>query len=211
MSVLDLGCGPASITVGLGNRAVGVDLDPGPASVPLVRADISVLPFPDASFDGVFCCAVMQHLTDPLAVLIEARRVCRPGAVIGVADADWGGALRFPEDPALERGQPILERLRDGSDPYVGRRLRGLLNDAGFVRVTATAKGFGGGDSASTARQGAFQAAVFEAPETVALVVDEGIADTAEMATVADAWRRWGEHPAAVSTGWWFEAIGWAD
>ncbi len=141
MRVVDLGCGPASITTGLGDHAIGVDLDPGPASVPLARADISALPFPDASLDGVFCCAVMQHLTDPLAVLCEARRICKPGAVIGVADADWGGALRFPDDPTLERGQEILRLLRNGSDPYIGRRLRNLLHDAGFVRVTADSKG----------------------------------------------------------------------
>jgi SAM-dependent methyltransferase len=210
MRILDLGCGPASITAGLGPGAIGVDVDPGPAAVPLAAADAYRLPFPDASFDAVFCCAVMQHLTDPAAALAEARRVCRRGAVIGVADADWGGALRHPDNPLLARGQEIQERLRGGASPYVGRRLRGLLHDAGFARVQAAARGSGGGD-AQTAWQAATQAAMFEAAETIAVVVEEGIATAAEMAAIAAAWRRWGDDPGAVSTGWWFEALAWAD
>jgi SAM-dependent methyltransferase len=211
MRVLDLGCGPASITAGLGDGAIGVDLDPGPsASVPLGAADVSRLPFPDATFDAVFSCAVLQHLADPLAALIEARRVCRPGAVIGVADADWGGQLRVPDDPLLERGQRIQERLRGRTSPYVGSKLRQLLHDAGFVETSVVAKGAGGGDPRSTPMQAAFNAAFFEAEEVVAVVVDEGIATAAEMAAVAGAWRRWGDDPSAVATGWWFEALGWA-
>ena len=211
MRVLDLWCGPASITAGLGDDAIGVDVDPDPPTdVPVAAADAYRLPFPDGSFDAVFSCAVMQHLTDPPAALAEARRVCRSGAVIGVADADWGGALRYPDDPLLARGMDIQERLRGGASPYVGRRLRGLLHDAGFARAQSTARGTGGGD-AQVAWQAGFQAAAFEAAEAVAVVVEEGIATAEEMAAIAAAWRRWGEDPGAASTGWWFEALAWVD
>ena len=210
MRVLDIGCGPASITEGLGDDAVGVDIHPGPSNrVSLVAADAYRLPFPDGSFDAVFSSAVLQHLTRPLSMLSEARRVCRARAVIGVADADWGGQLRVPDDPLLRRGQAIQEALRGGMSPYVGARLRGLLHEAGFVNVSSSARGFGGGDALTTPRQAAFNAAMFEAPATLALVVDEGIATVDEMLAVAEAWRRWGDDPSAVATGWWFEALAW--
>ena len=209
--VLDLGCGPASITAGLGEGAVGVDVDPGPAPVPLAAADVYRLPFPAATFDAVFSCAVLQHLSDPLAALREARRVCRPGAVVAVADADWEGALRYPPDPLLDRGQEILLALRGDARPFVGSRLRALLDEAGFARARATARGAGGGDPTSTPYAAAFNAEMFEAPETIVVVEEEHISSSAEMAAIAAAWRRWGNDPGAVSTGWWFEALAWAD
>jgi SAM-dependent methyltransferase len=210
--VVDLGCGPASVTVGLGAAVgpggivVGVDLDPGPAPTPLVRADIHRLPFPDHCVDAVFMCAVLQHVADPLQPLLEARRIARPGAVIGVADADWGSALIAPEDPWLHRGQQIMTELREGTSPYVGRALRGLLSAAGFVdaRVTARGRG-GGGPGAST--EAAFQASFFDAPAVVDMVRARDIASPDEMTAIATAWRRWGEDPAATATRHWFEAI----
>jgi SAM-dependent methyltransferase len=211
MRMLDLGCGPGSITAGLheavapGGIAIGVDLHPGPAPVPLVCADINRLPFPDRTFDAVFLCAVLQHVADPCAVLVEARRLCRPGAVIGVADADWGGEVVAPADPWIERGTQILERLREGTDPRVGRQLRGLLHRAGFADAVATAQGRGGGGARSAAI-GEFQASLFEPAEVKERVVARGIATAEDLAAVAAAWRRWGADPGATIARHWFEA-----
>ena len=77
-----------------------------------MRGDVYRLPFPDRSFDAIFVCAVLQQVADPLRALVEARRVARSGAVIGVADADWGSAVIAPDDPWLDRGRQILSRLR---------------------------------------------------------------------------------------------------
>jgi SAM-dependent methyltransferase len=214
--LVDVGCGPASVTVGFSavvgpnGMVVGVDLDPGPGAVPLVRGDLRALPFADGSFDAIFICAVLQFFADPLQVLVEARRVARPGAVIGVADADWGGALLAPDDPWLTRGQEILVRLRAGTSPCVGRELRGLLHAAGFTDVEVTARGAGGG-GARCAAEGEFQATFFDADEAVNVVVDEGIATAEEMASIAAAWRRWGADPAATMARHWFEAVGHCD
>jgi SAM-dependent methyltransferase len=212
LRLLDLGCGPATITAGLhagvspGGMAVGVDRRRDLAGpVPLARADIHRLPFADATFDAVFCCAVLQHVADPPAVLVEAWRVCRPGAVIRLVDADWGGELIHPEDPWLARGTEIQGQLRAGTSRYVGRRLRGLLHAAGFVDAVAVSRTQGGGGPATTSFA-EHQATLFEAPAAIERVVNAGIASADEMAAVARAWRRWAADPAATMARHGFEA-----
>jgi SAM-dependent methyltransferase len=108
MRVLDLGCGPGSITLGLAEavapgETVGVDVQPsqvaqaqalsasrGVMNVRFEVADVYRLPFPDGSFDAVFAHAVLMHLREPVRALLEVRRVLRPGGIAGVRDSDWG-------------------------------------------------------------------------------------------------------------------------
>jgi SAM-dependent methyltransferase len=211
MRLLDLGCGPGSITAGLGTRSIGVDLAPvAVEGVPVVRGDGSALPFPDASFDAIFANALLQHVTDPHAVLREARRVARAGAVIGVGDADWDSRLVHPADPLLERGDRIREAVRTAGDVRVGRRLRELLTTAGFERVELTVTGTAAGTADAVAGAGAFEASWFEAPEVVAHVGALGLSEPDEMAAIARAWRRWSVDPRACSASTWFTAVGWA-
>lgn len=209
--VLDVGCGPGSITVGLGEAVgtggtvVGVDLDPGPAAVPLARADAFDLPFPDGSFDAVFSCAMLQHLGDPLGALREARRVCRPGAVVGIADADSGGVIVEPPDPWIDRAHEIADRMRDGTSIHVGRHLRGLLHRAGFVDVTAQSRG-GGAGGPLIAGYVAQQIGLFGSEALADVAVERGIATRDELTEIVAAFGRWGADPGATLAVHWFEA-----
>ena len=217
MRLLDVGCGPGSITADLAQavapgRAVGIDFDPARfdgSTVTLASDRGEHLPFPDASFDAVFACAVLQHVPDPDAIVREMRRVARPGAVVALADADWDGFLVHPADPLLDRGQDVLRALRSTGDPTVGKRLRHLLATNGFERAEATAKTSSDG-GAGTEAAGSFRAAAFEAPSAVALAESLGVSTADEMAEIAAAWRRWGASPGAFFAGFWVEAVAWA-
>jgi len=97
MQLLDVGCGPGAITLGLAQtvapgEVVGVDIQA--SQVDRARAlaaerritnarfevaDINRLPFPDGSFDAVFAHTVLMHLREPVRALEEMRRVLRPG------------------------------------------------------------------------------------------------------------------------------------
>jgi SAM-dependent methyltransferase len=214
MRLLDLGCGPGSITADLATRgipATGVDLDPVPVDgVAVAGADGATLPFRDGSFDALYANAVLQHVPDPLAVLVEARRVARPGAVIGVGDADWGGMLHHPADPLIARGYEVHEAMRPGTSVRVGRELRDLLAAAGFVRAEASATAQGEGSTEAVGLIAWFEGSWFAAPEVVAYAEALGASDAGEMAAIADAWTRWAAAPGAFVARFWITALAWA-
>jgi ubiquinone/menaquinone biosynthesis C-methylase UbiE len=157
--VLDAGCGPGTITLGLVSRVapgsvIGVDVEDSQfakareraederLNVEYRRASIYELPFDDASFDAVFCHAVLQHLSKPVEALVELRRVLKPGGVIGIRAGDMGGTLVDAEsDGAARAVAAYLREKQDGAgDPYIGRKLGRLLAQAGFAveRITAS-------------------------------------------------------------------------
>jgi SAM-dependent methyltransferase len=219
MAVLDLGCGPGTITEGLAEAVlpgatVGVDIASDlPESRPgltYVTADVRDLPFDDASFDAIFACCLLQHLPDPLAVVREAHRVARPGAVIGLVDADWGGQLMYPNDPRLDRALQVAAALRPNTSPYVGRQLRALLAEAGFVRCEGYARVGVDATAEAAALVAEFSAAGYANDATIERAVGLGVATADEMAGFAEAWREWGQHPGAYLARLWCEGVGWA-
>ena len=142
--MLDVGCGPGTITADLAERVapgsvVGVDrsaevidqaTDAHRASDLEFRiADVMALPFGDDSFDVVHAHQVLQHVPDPVGALVEMRRVCRPGGVVAVRDSDYGAFTWAPADPTLDRW---LELYRDDR-PAQRRRARCRSPPAGMA------------------------------------------------------------------------------
>ena len=217
MDLVDLGCGPGSITTGLAaavapGRTTGVDIHPQPIDgVEVTSGDVMNLAFPDASFDAIYASALLQHLPDPLGALREARRVARPGAVIGVVDADWGGELLYPTDPVLSRSMELARRLREGTSPFVGRQLRHLLHEAGFHRVEGFARAIQHGTPEEARGFGSFTASLFRDPSTVERMVSQGWATADELDEISRAWTAWGEHPGAFVARFWCEAVAFVD
>jgi len=96
--VIDIACGTGIVArlaaekVGKSGKVVGIDLNPGMIEVarqnsPLTGAnlewhqgDATALPFPEASFDFVFCQQGLQFFPDKLAALEEMRRIMAPGS-----------------------------------------------------------------------------------------------------------------------------------
>jgi SAM-dependent methyltransferase len=116
--VLDIGCGPGLDLAELpcGECGIGVDLVAGPvrpARFALARGER--LPFPSAHFDIVLVLDVLeQRSVQPAALLVEARRVLRPGgrllarvpahpALYGPHDVFWGGARRYTRDELVQQ------------------------------------------------------------------------------------------------------------
>lgn len=90
--VLDVGCGKGELLAEIGARFPGSDLSGVDFStarlrdasrrvglrVTLKEADIQkALPFPDASFDRIFCTETLEHLKDPHRCLREMGRILK--------------------------------------------------------------------------------------------------------------------------------------
>ena len=129
--ILDAGCGPGGTTQALAALAptIGVDLHPRALALarrrgagPLVQADVSHLPFPDASFDAVVSVDVLYHLRveDDRAALAEFARVCRPGGsvVLWLPAYAW---MRSAHDAVVQTARR-----------YTRTELRRLAADAGL-------------------------------------------------------------------------------
>jgi ubiquinone/menaquinone biosynthesis C-methylase UbiE len=144
MRVLDLGCGPGTITAGLaaavapGGSVLGVDLSFEQLALARTAAGVAVgladaLPVRTGALDAVFAHALFDHLTAPHLVLAEARRVLRPGGLLALSSSDWSAADIHPRTAAVDMALHAYWTLRQrtGTDPFVGRRLAGLCRAAG--------------------------------------------------------------------------------
>ena len=144
MNLLDVGCGPASITADLAEhvapgRVVALDaaadaLEAARATlserglseqVELAGGDVMALPFEDGSFDVVHAHQVLQHLTDPVGALAEMRRLTRPGGIVAVRDAVYSAMTWFPEPAGMEQWRSVyMDTARaNGGEPDAGSRL----------------------------------------------------------------------------------------
>jgi ubiquinone/menaquinone biosynthesis C-methylase UbiE len=160
-AVLDVACGPGSVTrpaaarAGSDGRVVGCDhsaamlavarskaLCVDGAPIEYVEAPAQELPAPDESFDVVMCQQGLQFFPDRLSALVEMRRTLRAGGRIGVAV--WAAVEQCPPfaalDGAIRRvvGSQTADRYRGGPWGLSNQDdLRVLLERAGFrdVRV----------------------------------------------------------------------------
>jgi arsenite methyltransferase len=149
--VLDIGSGHGFLAaemadeVGPDGRVTGVDPSETMlamagrrgAPVEYVAGDALALPFPDETFDAAVATQVYEYIADMPAALAEARRVLRPGGRLLILDTDWDSIVWHSND--RDRMLRVLEKWNDHlADPYLPRRLPGLLRDAGLdLRETA--------------------------------------------------------------------------
>ncbi|MGY1887689.1 methyltransferase domain-containing protein [Blastococcus sp. SYSU DS0753] len=217
LDLLDVGCGPGTITVDLAarvapGRVLGLDVSPEPldeaqafaarAGVAVIFAvgDVYSLDLPDASFDVVHAHQVLQHLTDPVAALREMARVCRPGGLIAVRDVDYAATTWFPADDGLDRWLALYQQVarRNGAEPDAGRRLVGWAHAAGLRDLTVSASAWCFATPAERKWWGTSWAGRATASSFAEQALAYGLATPEELQRIADAWLRW----AGADDGW---------
>jgi ubiquinone/menaquinone biosynthesis C-methylase UbiE len=229
MALLECGCGPGTITVGLAQHTAPGEAQAIDANRDLIRgaresahkakianlsvhlADATCLPFPNATFDAVFMHALLQHLQDPRHALGEAARVLKPGGVVGVRDADHDGSLIYPQDWDILRSLEVMTRLREssGTSPRVGKQLRSLLAGAGFSPVIASVTAACDGTEESVRAVGEANARYWQAEPFIQRLEQSGLATRLEAETFSAAWKKWSREPGAFWARFWCEAVAW--
>ena len=218
LDLLDVGCGPATITADLAEAVLPgrvVALDGAPAAldaaratlrerglddrVELVGADAQALPFADGSFDVVHAHQVLQHVAEPVAALREMHRAVRPGGLVAARDAVYSAKAWYPQPPALERWRQIYMATAraNGGEPDAGSRLLSWFRTAGFSDVEASTSTWCYATPELRSWWGGTWAERCRSsfgPQAVEL----GLTTPAELEEMAGAWHEWAE----ADDGW---------
>lgn len=153
--ILEAGCGVGAQTKIIApqnphSRFVSVDISPDSIisasktieelnilNVQFTVADIFRLPFDDETFDHIFVCFVLEHLSNPLTALKELKRVLKNGGTITVIEGDHGSTYFHPECEESKRAIECQIELqkRNGGNALIGRQLFPLLDGAGFNEI----------------------------------------------------------------------------
>ena len=228
MRLLDVGCGPGSITLGLAaavapGEVLAIDLssdvleearrlaiEKGIGNVRFERGDINHLARPDGAYDVVYAHQVLQHVQDPVKALDAMKRVLARGGLVAVRDSDYGTCTWSPPEPSIARWLEIYHAVTraNGADADAGRHLYGWLVRAGFaeIRLSGTTWTFPGYDSVQ-------EWSISWAERTVdsnlaAQAVEYGIATRSELESIAEGFRRWCREPEAFFSIGHVEALG---
>lgn len=211
-SVLDVGSGPGTITADFARLVapgpvLGIDRAPEVVAAATAHArdahlanlsfdtgDVNNLDFPDDSFDIVHAHQLMQHLRDPVEAMRQMRRVAKPGGLIAVRDADFGGMFWYPELPQMAQWMQLYQRVarHNQAEPNAGRRLLHWARAAGFTSITASSANW-----LYAAPQERDWLAGMWAERTLNSAFAEqameyGLADRETLEHIAAGWRLWG-------------------
>lgn len=228
MKLLDFGCGPGSITLGLARAvapggAIGLDIvedvlgeareraaAEGVTNVRFEAGSVYDLQYEAGSFDVAYGHQVLQHLSRPVDALREVRRVLRPGGIVAVRDADYGTFAWWPQSKSIERFMDVYHAVarRNGADADAGRRLQSWVREAGYVNIETTGTVQVFADAASAANWGLAWAERTLHSSFGQQAVEYGIASPEEMAWISDGWREWVAAPDAFFMYTHIEVIG---
>jgi ubiquinone/menaquinone biosynthesis C-methylase UbiE len=220
MKILDLGCGPGTITVDLAKyvpqgHITGIERAPdvlkqartlaaeqSVTNVDFAEGDGNALDFPDGTFDVVHCHQVLQHVRDPVGILKEMKRVAKSGGLVAARESDYSAFTWYPEVEGMKDWQALYLKVArsNGGEPNAGRMVHAWAKRAGFAsgNIKATSSTW-----CYTSREELEWWSGLWAERTVASsfaksAIDGGYATTEDLDKVAAVWRKWG----AEEDGW---------
>jgi ubiquinone/menaquinone biosynthesis C-methylase UbiE len=228
MRMLDFGCGPGTISVGLAKSIEpgelhGVDMAESQIEMARVLAnagshknatfhvgDITNLPFEDGYFDVAHCCTVLMHVPDTQAALDEVKRVIKPGGLISCRETIYDSMFVSPESDGWDWAIKLVARRieANGGHPQMGKELSENLHGAGFVEISPGAS-FEVMSSRSDIEfvTGSIGGVIFE-PDAVARQIDLGHTTKEEVAEFKTVFEKWQTSPTAMAAPAWGWAIG---
>ncbi|KFY27332.1 hypothetical protein V493_03559 [Pseudogymnoascus sp. VKM F-4281 (FW-2241)] len=207
VTILDVGCGPGSISIDLArlvpdSHVTGIDVaDPleearasasalSITNVEFKVGDIHALDFPDASFDVVHSHQVLQHIADPVQALREMRRVAKPGGIVAARES--ASMTWYPESAGITTWRDLTAKVSRarGGNPHPGSSIHCWAREAGFEKSQVQCstgswcfnsdeeRAYWGGSMAERALSSGF----------AKVAVDSGHATMEELKDIAKAW-----------------------
>lgn len=216
LRLLDIGCGPGSITAEFADRlgptgsVLGIDYSAdvierarshfGDSLATFETMDLYELPIDNDTCDIVHAHQVLQHVTDPVAALHEMKRVAKPGGLIAVRDADYAGMHWAPHYELLDHWQSMYRSVARANDaePDAGRHLLRWARDAGLTDVTPSLDTWLFATPDRRAWWGGTWADRVQTSSLADQALSRGLATSAELADMAAGWLEWAKDP----NGW---------
>ena len=227
LRVLDFGCGPGTISMGLA-KAVhpgelqGIDMEAsqiemaraaatagGHDNASFRTADATALPFDDDAFDVAHCHAVLMHVPDTQAVLAEVKRVLKPGGIVSCREMIGDATFFAPDVGDLSGAMATFLKLLEANrgHPQMGKELKGAMLEAGFTGIEADASFESFSATEDVHFFHGFAAGWFFSPDVVEVITKHGLASPEQI----DAWRRaldgWRDNSGAFAAIAWGEAL----
>jgi SAM-dependent methyltransferase len=214
-SILDVGCGPGTLTVDLAahvapGRVVGVDLSPkvvdqarayaaeiGSRALSFIAGDLQDLALPAGSFDIVHAHQVLQHLRDPVAALRSMAVLARPGGLVAVRDVIHSSLAWAPREPRLERWREVYLAVtrHNGAEADAGVFLPLWAAEAGLSDITFSSSTWTYTTPEDRAWWGHLWADRMLASDLAEQAITYGVANREELDGIAAGWRDWAASP----------------
>jgi ubiquinone/menaquinone biosynthesis C-methylase UbiE len=218
MTVLDVGCGPGTISVDLAariapGRLTACELTDGALALARAEAaargcgnidfavsDVHALDFADGTFDVVHAHQVLQHAGDPVQALREMRRVGKPAGIVAARDSDYAAFTWFPAVPELAEWLALYRHLAssNGGEPDAGRRMLSWARAAGFAKVVATSSTWCFATPQDRAWWGGMWADRILHSDMARQAIGSGAATQPDLDRISAAWRAWAD----AADGW---------
>lgn len=214
-TVLDVGCGPGTITIDIAAmvgpaKVIGIDASPEIVekatelaaerdidNVEFVVGNAYELNYEDASFDVVHTHQVLQHLSDPVRMLRELRRVRTSGGVVAARDVDYGACFWYPASTGLDHWLELVRAIyrSNGTEPDAGRRIKSWAMDAGFSDVVSTASVWAFNSEVDREWWGSMWEERILQSALAVDAIDAGFATQDDLIDISRAWRDWINEP----------------
>lgn len=214
-TVLDVGCGPGTITVDIAARVypahvVGMDAsaeviakaiefaaERDVDNVEFVVGNAYELDYEDETFDIVHAHQVLQHVSNPVGMLRELRRVRTADGVVAARDVDYGACFWYPDSAGLDRWLEVLSAVQRSNEgePDAGRRLKAWARDAGFAEVISTASIWAFNSEVDREWWGSLWETRILQSALAVDAIDTGLASQDDLIDISRAWRDWINEP----------------
>jgi len=209
LSLLDIGCGPGTITVEFADRltparVVGLDASAEVIekarqferdNLEFVVGDAYSLPFDDDTFDIVHAHQTLQHVARPVDMLREMRRVAKPGGLVAARDVDYAGTIWYPRVPGLDLWLDVYEQVHrsNGGEPDAGRHLKAWAREAGFEDAQTSASIWNFSNDADREWWGSMWEARVLQSAFAGDALGKDLATQEDLEEISRSWREWAD------------------
>lgn len=216
--LLDVGCGPGTLTVDLARlitpgEVIGVNVElmvveearshakeAGTTNVHFISGDFREVGLEPRSFDVVHAHQVLQHLTNPVGALRAMRDLAKPGGVVAARDGDYSAFTWWPAQPLLDQWLEVYVAVarRNAAEPNAGRWLLHWARAAGLSEVSYSSSTWAFSKTPDRRWWADLWAERSVASSFAEQAVSYGIATAGELQDLAEGWHLWAAEPDAV-------------